>query len=116
MEEIIIYMAAPMKVNCDEKCDKAWGIGQRPTEKLSLDPDDVVFLSDGELGTAPKNPGTYEGGEGKPINKQNIPNKWCIRECERCNKSARGKSSEHLPLKDWSKRVFNQPWKHQGNT
>lgn len=55
---------------------------------------------------------TEEGGERKPINKQNIPNKWCVRQCERCAMSERGESNEDLKIKDWSKRIYNQPFKH----
>lgn len=55
---------------------------------LSDNPDDFVFLGDGELGIAPDDPGTYEGGCGKPsgtvLTDGNAMNKWCTRECERC--------------------------------
>jgi hypothetical protein len=78
---------------CDNKCNKAWGVSQRPQIKLGTqddlddcaflpDPDDYAFKSDGELGEAPVNPGTSEGGWFKP-DTGNPMNKWCARECER---------------------------------
>jgi len=111
MEKTIIYSDKQIKVACEEKCEKSWGIAARPKEKLSEDDDDVVFLSDSELGTAPVDPGTYEGGQAKPVEKQNIPNKWCVRQCERC---VWGDIDKPAELKDWSKRRYNQPWKHNG--
>lgn len=113
MEKIITYFGQPAKVACDEKCEKAWGISKRPKEQLSDDADDVVYLSDDELGIAPIDPMTEEGGERKPINKQNIPNKWCIRQCERCAMSERGELNKPLKMRDWSKRIYNQPFKHK---
>lgn len=111
-KNIITYFGQPAKVTCDRKCKKAWGISRRPKRQLSEDEDDVVFLSDSELGEAPANPGTYEGGYGKPESPDMFPNKWCTRECERCEMSETGKASEPLELTDWSKPVYNQPWKH----
>ena len=49
MEKIIQYFDQPCKVACDEKCEKAWGINNRPRVQLSDDPDDYAFLSDDEL-------------------------------------------------------------------
>lgn len=112
MELIITYNQQLVKVGCDEKCEKAWGICNRPKEQLSEDEDDVAYLGDDELGIAPEDPGTYEGGHAKPVNKQGIPNKWCVRECERCAWSEKGKTNEPLKLKDWSWKIYNQPWKH----
>jgi len=111
MEKIITYFNQPAKVNCDENCKKAWGGSNRPRVNLSDDEDDWCYLSDDELGEAPSDPGTYEGGEGKPAHKNEVPNKWCVRECERCNISNPGKS--HLPLKvrDFSQRFYNIPRK-----
>jgi len=57
MEKIILYFGQDAKVACDEKCNKAWGVSSRPCESLSDDPDDIVWLSDSELGDAPENPG-----------------------------------------------------------
>lgn len=113
MEKIITYFGQDMKVGCDEKCNKAWGINERPKIEFDVnDEDDTAFLSDGELGDAPIDPGTYEGGHAKPTDKSQIPNKWCVRECERCARSSPSKSHLPLELTDFSKRVYNQPWKH----
>lgn len=114
MEKLITYSGKVVKVACDEKCHKAWGINNRPKVQFDKkDPDDNALKSDDELGNAPKNPGTYEGGDGKPVNKIGIPNKWCVRECERCAMSDTGKSHEPLDLPDFSRRVYNMPWKHE---
>ncbi len=112
MEKTITYFGQDAKVSCDEKCEKAWG-NKRPTEQLSKNPDDYVWLSDNELGIAPVDTGTREGLEGKPVNKQGIPNKWCVRECERCVLSKPGESTEPANLRDWSKRRYNMPWLHK---
>jgi hypothetical protein len=109
MEKQITYFGQQTKVACDEKCNKAWGINNRPYKRLSDDEDDIVWLADGELGDAPENPGTYEGGHGKPNDKSQIPNKWCVRECERCTISDPGKFNEPLKLKDFNKRRYNIP-------
>jgi hypothetical protein len=61
------------------------------------------------LGEAPTDPGTYEGDDAKPVNKQFIPNKWCIRQCERCEMSHPGEWAKPLTLPDFSKRVYNIP-------
>lgn len=36
-------------------------------------------------------------------------NKWCVRECERCSMFDPG---EPVTIKDFSVRLYNQPWKH----
>ena len=114
MEKIITYFGQLAKVGCDENCNKAWGHQNRPKVKFNKDdPDDFAYKSDDELGAAPKNPKTYENGEGKPINKEGIPNRWCVRECERCAMSEIGKHEEPLQLTDFSQRVYNMPWFHQ---
>ena len=102
----------PAKVGCDEKCNKAWGIMFRPKEQLSDDDDDVVYLSDDELGDAPENPPIWEGGDGKPTCDSEKMNKWCVRQCERCEMTEYGKPNEPLIYKDWGVRRYNQPWKH----
>ena len=109
---IITYFGEKTKVNCDRKCGKAWGIQNRPKEQLSDDPDDYAFLADGELGEAPGDPGTYEGGHYKPSSPDEFPNKWCVRECERCSISAPGEFARPLEIKDFSVRDYNQPLKH----
>lgn len=114
MEKLTLtYCGQQVKVACDEKCNKAWGINKRPKEQLSGDPDDYVYLSDNELGEAPVNPRTYEGDDAKPIDKSDIPNKWCVRQCERCEMSDVGKWNEPLKLKDFSVRRYNMPDKHR---
>jgi hypothetical protein len=80
-EANITYFRVPAKVACDGKCKKAWGRNTRPRN-----PDDT-FKQDRELGIAPLDPGTYEGGYAKPVRAKYFPNKWCVRECERCVKT-----------------------------
>lgn len=105
MEKIIKFFGQTAKIACDGKCNKAWGRQNRPRIQLSEDDeDDYTFLADEELGEAPKDPGTYEGGHAKPTNPREIPNKWCVRECERCAISLPGKWMEPLKLPDFSKR------------
>ena len=115
LEKMITYVGQPAKVACDGKCDKAWGISRRPrvylgdgNEKGELDPDDFAYLSDHELGEAPADPGTYEGGHAKPrdANDAKHMNKWCVRECERSEMSDPGKH-EH-PLPDLGHRYYNK--------
>lgn len=124
MEKDIIYFGEKTKVACDEKCNKAWGFMNRPRvyPKISdskifgldgdtiypddYDDDEFIFCSDDELGEAPIDPETYEGGDAKPTNKSEIGNKWCVRECERCVMSNFGKYDEPLVLKDFSKRII----------
>lgn len=110
-EAIIIYFDQSAKVACDENCGKAWGINNRPKVQLSEDENDYAYLSDSELEDAPIDPGTYEGGVGKPTSAAEFPTKWCVRECERCAMSMPGKFSEPLMLQDFSKRVFNMHWR-----
>ena len=107
---LITYFGQPMAVACDGKCHKAWGISQRPCVEFDPDdPDDNAMLADDELGEAPADPGTYEGGEGKPLPGGELMSKWCIRECERCERVGPGDAH---PATDFSRRVYNQPWKH----
>lgn len=103
-----MFSMQPVILICDGKCEKAWGINCRPKERLSADEDDVVYLSDGELDLAPVNPGTYEGGYGKPTGPKHT-NKWCSRECERAETLRPGAP---LEMHDWSYRQYNQPFKH----
>lgn len=104
MEKLITYFGQKAKVACDEKCNKAWGSNSRPTVQMSDDEDDYGYLSDSELGEAPEDPGTYEGGQGKEPRSMN---KWCVRECERCVMSNPGESDKPLALRDFSKRWYN---------
>jgi hypothetical protein len=91
---------------CDLVCSKAWGITSRPNLQLSEDEDDVEWLSDSELGDAPVDPGTYEGGHAKPRNTDEAPNKWCVRECERGSISLPG--HDRVVTTDFSRRVRNR--------
>lgn len=95
----ITYFGQVAFVSCDRKCHKAWGVNSRPRHMLDKsNPDDFVFLSDSFLGTAPENPGTYEGCDGKPGNFHKGPlNKWCVRECER---SALFEKEDELKIPD----------------
>jgi hypothetical protein len=79
LKQTIKFCGKDVNVSCDGKCNKAWGISKRPTND-----DDTEWLSDDELGEAPKDPGTYECNDRKPSNSSHFPNKWCVRECERC--------------------------------
>lgn len=104
----IVWFGQKCQLVCDGKCNKAWGINNRP--KLSLDPndeDDVVYLADDELPDAPADPGTYEGGLGKPTSPEH-KNKWCARECER---SAIIQPGDRRML-DFSKRRYNKRNEH----
>lgn len=99
---------------CDGKCCKAWGINNRPRVDFDPEnPDDYAFLADGEIGEAPKDPGTYEGAHGKPedYNDPERHNKWCARECERANFVLGERGATRLP--DFSARLYNMPWLHE---
>lgn len=106
----ITFCTQPAVLICDGLCSKAWGINNRPQNLLSDDPDDYEFLTDDELGDAPWDPGTYEGGHPKPKTKRATSpqtlNKWCARECER-SKLLRPGEPEVLP--DFSTRMKNKP-------
>jgi hypothetical protein len=102
----VTYMGQKVFVACDGKCEKAWGINNRPKNQLSDDGDDYEFLADGELPIAPIDPGTYEGDDAKPPNATFFPNRWCVRECERCVMEDR---AEDIVLPDFSKRQKNVP-------
>jgi hypothetical protein len=95
---------------CDANCGKAWGFSKRP--KVSFDPacdDDIAYLADDELGFAPGDPGTYEGGCAKPTS-PTLMNRWCSRQCERCDVVRPGQEPEP---RSFAVRLFNQPWKHE---
>jgi hypothetical protein len=110
----IIFFGELMILACDGKCTKAWGINNRPSISFDEDdPDDMAFLADDELGDAPKDPGTYEGGHGKPANP--VHNKWCTRECERSSLCEVSKFPSGMELKSFKERLYNQPWEHENN-
>lgn len=103
----IIYFGESCVLACDQKCNKAWGLNKRPYAQLDQNnDDDIVWYADNELGEAPKNPGTYEGGHGKPlfVSSPEDMNKWCARECER---STIVNVGEMINLRDYSKRFYN---------
>ncbi len=104
----IIMHGHPIILICDGKCNKAWGVSNRPSVQLSDDENDFEYLSDGELGIAPVDPGTYEGGDCKPKDKQ--LNKWCARECERSTKI---EDCKEFKLSDFTKRHANMHWRNR---
>lgn len=106
-EQLITYFGQTAKVCCDGKCEKAWGNSNRPREQLSDDEDDYAWLCDGELGTAPIDPRTYEGGDAKPVTVLEFPNRWCVRECERCSMAKPGEFDKPLAIKRFDSRVYN---------
>ncbi len=73
LKKEITWFGRKCTLACDGKCEKAWGINSRPSQG-------DTFKKDEELGIAPEDPGTYEGGQGKCPGSLN---KWCARECER---------------------------------
>jgi hypothetical protein len=109
-----ILFGQPATHACDGICTKAWGINGRPSipsraERDASDNPDYAFLADDELGEAPVDPGTYEGGHAKPImatGPEHI-NKWCIRECERSWMSPRGQPDAAPTLPNFSTRLYN---------
>jgi len=111
-EALITYFGQLAKVNCDGNCKKACGLNGRPKVQLSADEDDYAFLADDELGEAPADPGTYEGNDAKPESAAGFPNKWCVRECERCARSKPGECDLPLAIKSFSKRVYNLNWRN----
>lgn len=101
-------------IGCDAKCEKAFGYNGRPSVQLSEDVDDICWLSDDEVGLAPvsgKTIITSEGEDMKPIPEipTSLLNKWCFRECERCEIAEIGGV---LKVKDFSQRQYNQQFKH----
>lgn len=128
MDSIITYFGKQVKVACDGNCKKAWGISSRPRvyeeipdkvfgiqsnsdeannvypDKEDIDFDNYGMLSDSELQDAPIDPKTYEGNHAKPLTVKQFPNKWCVRECERCSNF---ELNEKIVLKDFAKRIYN---------
>lgn len=105
----IRWFGSDVTLACDGRCTKAWGFSCRPKVEFDrTEPDDVAWLADDELGEAPADPGTYEGGHAKPAGPHDM-NKWCARECERAMIFEAG---EEMKLRDFSQRIYNQPWKH----
>jgi hypothetical protein len=112
----ISWSGRQVLATCDRRCEKAWGVNGRrsPETCIEFDPDgdvdDIAYLADQETGEAPRDPGTYEGGQGKPMHPDRH-NKWCLRECERCDLVEAG---QPVVVKDFSRRLYNQPSKHPG--
>ena len=106
----ILWFDRHVTFACDGQCTKAWGLNNRPKVEFDPDePDDVAWLADSELGEAPVQPGTWEGGHGMPNGPHDM-NKLCARECER---SGIFEVGEPVVLTDYSRRNYNQPWKHK---
>lgn len=102
--KFVLYFDQAAVFACDARCDKAWGTADRPHTRLSQDEDDIEWLADGELGEAPKYPGTWEGEHTKPTDPDQRMNKWCCRACER---SVMCRPGEIIKLPDFSRRVQN---------
>lgn len=104
LTKTIVYFGQKAIIGCDGNCDKAWGINSRPKIKIGSS---IFMKSDNELGVAPADPGTYEGGHAKPVNQDELLNRWCCRECERCKINMPGTApiEENLNLSDFSSRV-----------
>lgn len=102
----IIFFGEPCALACDALCEKAWGRNNRPRRQLGSEEDDYVYLADQDLGVAPEDPGTYEGGHAKPRVPEERLNKWCARECERSVIVGQGQLA---PLPDLSSTGPNIP-------
>jgi hypothetical protein len=126
----ILMFGQPCILACDAKCHKAWGINNRPQiylddptqtirgygyeaerspdfENGQGDYDNTVDLADDELGNAPEDPGTGEGGHGKPRTSEERLNKWCARECERSVTIDDKDIVEDFELPDYNQRRYN---------
>lgn len=108
-DRVVVYFGQKMRVVCDGRCDKAWGIHERPRVILSEQYDDFAWLADCELGEAPADPGTREGPDGKPRAATGPAdmNRWCVRECERAARSRPGQHDAQLFPPDLSRRFYN---------
>lgn len=105
----ILWFGRHVTLACDGKCNKAWGICNRPSVSFDPDePDDIAWLTDHELAEAPACTGVWEGGFGKPRDPSQM-NKWCARECERSGIFEQG---EPIMLPDYSVRRYNMPSRH----
>lgn len=103
-EAFIVFAGQKARIKCDRKCDKAWGINSRPRQQI--DEESYCFMADDELGVAPETPGTYECADAKPLTPDEFPNKWCVRECERCAMSNPGEWDKELELKQLDKKTW----------
>jgi len=109
----IVSFGRPVILACDANCAKAWGHnGGRPRESFGDDPDDFAYHADHEVGEAPVDPGTYEGGDAKPTAPAHRLNRWCSRECER---STHARTLDGVRLPDFGRRLYNIPSRHLGS-
>lgn len=99
-EAIITFFGQKVKVACDGNCAKAWGVTSRPKGATKK------YLSDAELGIAPAVSDTAEGNDMKPGSSAEFPNKWCVRQCERCAMSDPGKHDAPLALPRFNKKTI----------
>ena len=95
-EACVTYMGQKARVGCDRKCFKAWGINSRPRHEDGIS--EGIYLQDHELGNAPNDPGTIECEYKKPLSPDEFPNRWCVRECERCAISNPGEWMNSIEL------------------
>lgn len=102
---VVPFLFKKVAVMCDGNCKKAWGIGLRPKNRLSDDDENWEWLADHELGEAPSDPGTSDGGFRKPQDEGHVLNKWCIWQCER---AVFVEYFRNLELPDFSKRIPNR--------
>ena len=110
MEKEITYYGAPAKVGCDEKCNKAWGINNRPRVYLDISETQIFGLEGTSIYPDIEddiNVDNYENDDAKPTCKSEMGNRWCVRECERCQMSEYGKHNEPLKIKDFNQRFYN---------
>jgi hypothetical protein len=130
----ITYFGREAVVGCDNNCRKAWGINLRPrvyfdrsgrvlgfeslwhkvrVPKAEEDLDNFAYVPDHLLADAPADPGSYEGGQGKPPADyppcEDKLNKWCVRECERNQITECGKPEGPLVLPRYDDFRFNMP-------
>jgi len=81
--DIIQYCGQPMGVGCDGRCDLAIGIDWCLNDGKT--PDLLQIKRNGyTLAELRSDPGSSEGDERKMFNDSGFPNKWCVRQCERC--------------------------------
>ncbi len=63
----ILYFGKRCLAVRDRKYNKALGLNvDRPQWREPAQPDDGIWLADADVGIALANPGSYEGGQGKP--------------------------------------------------
>jgi len=81
---VVPFCGKAMGVGCDGQCGLAIGIGWYLEDGETLDVEAIK-----EEGTTlehlRKDPLSSEGGERKPASDSEFPNKWCVRQCERCH-------------------------------